>query len=162
MNFKKKIKDYWSCIVIYLKELDLKKFFMLLFKKFVPCVIRKRKASKAKIEALVDKLCTWFQKAFYPLQNVCIDEMVIPHMGIWEYKQYNPKNIEECHECMKFVWWCSWLLLRCYICRYQNLLQLPCILLIIHRNISTSDKATAQRPPYFFVTTLKQHIQLSF
>lgn len=51
---------------------------------------------KEKIEPFVNKLCKSFQNAFYPYQNVSIDEMVVKWQGRWKCKQYNPnkpKNI---------------------------------------------------------------------
>lgn len=53
--------------------------------------------SKGKIEPFITKLFKKYQSGFYPFQEVCIDEMVIPYRGRWKYKQYNPNKPSKYH-----------------------------------------------------------------
>ena len=129
-KFRKRIKDYWSCIVIYFKELGRNKFFIV----YLMCHQEKKSFRDQNWS-----FCWYDLQNTYPFQNVSIDGMVIPHIGRWKCKQYNPKNIKESHDSVKFEWWWNWLLLQCcYIYRYQNLL--PCIFWKIQRDIWTSEK----------------------
>ena len=52
---------------------------------------------KAKIEPFVDSLLSKFQDAFYPFQEVSIDEMVIGWKGRFASKQYNPSKPSKYH-----------------------------------------------------------------
>ena len=50
------------------------------------------KKAKDKIEPFMNKLIHQFQAAFYPFQDVSIDEMVINFKDRWKNKQYNPNK----------------------------------------------------------------------
>ena len=52
---------------------------------------------KLKIEPFVNNMCRKFQEAFYPFENVSIDEMVVKYQGRLRYKQYNPSKPEKYH-----------------------------------------------------------------
>ena len=45
----------------------------------------------------MNELITQFQAAFYPFENVAIDEMVIGWKGRWKYKQYNAAKPKKYH-----------------------------------------------------------------
>lgn len=45
--------------------------------------------AKEKIEPFLNRV---FQAAFYPYEDLAIDEMVIGYKGRWKYKQYNPQK----------------------------------------------------------------------
>ena len=102
------------------------------------------------------------RKRFHPFQNVCMDDMVIQHMSRWKYKQYYPKNIKESHESTKFVWTGYCYNAVTFIDIKPSYSYLPCILWTIQRDNWTSDKATAQKLSYFFLSGLEKQIRLSF
>ncbi|GFR57507.1 PiggyBac transposable element-derived protein 4 [Elysia marginata] len=52
---------------------------------------------KEKIEPFVNSLIEKYQAAFYPFQNVSIDEMVIGWKGRWKHKQYNASKPNQYH-----------------------------------------------------------------
>lgn len=53
--------------------------------------------SKEKIEPFLNNLLEKFQAAFYPFENMSIDEMVIGWKGRWKYKQYNASKPRKYH-----------------------------------------------------------------
>ena len=52
---------------------------------------------KEKVEPFINELCKKFQDAFYPYQNLAIDEMVVKWQGRWKDKQYNLNKPEKYH-----------------------------------------------------------------
>ena len=52
---------------------------------------------KDKIEPFLNKLLRRFQTAFYPGQNLSLDEMVVKRKGRSKYKMYNPNKAEKYH-----------------------------------------------------------------
>lgn len=53
--------------------------------------------SKEKIEPFLNSLVANFQAAFYPFENLSIDEMVIGYKGTWKSKQYNASKPKKYH-----------------------------------------------------------------
>uniref|UniRef100_A0A0B7B5W3 PiggyBac transposable element-derived protein domain-containing protein n=1 Tax=Arion vulgaris TaxID=1028688 RepID=A0A0B7B5W3_9EUPU len=53
--------------------------------------------SKHKIEPFLNAMVGSFQDAFYPFQNLSIDEMVIGFKGRWKYKQFNASKPHKHH-----------------------------------------------------------------
>ena len=53
--------------------------------------------AKEKIEPFMKNLIANYQKAFYPYEDVSVDEMVIKYKGRWKNKQYNPSKPSKYH-----------------------------------------------------------------
>ncbi|XP_005110938.1 piggyBac transposable element-derived protein 4 [Aplysia californica] len=53
--------------------------------------------NKHKIELLIDAVMEASREAFYPFQNLSIDEMVVGFTGRWKFKQYNPSKPKKYH-----------------------------------------------------------------
>ena len=53
--------------------------------------------SKEKIEPFMNRVIKNFQAAFYPYEDVAIDEMVVGYKGRWKYKMYNPSKPSKFH-----------------------------------------------------------------
>ena len=53
--------------------------------------------TQEKIKPFLNKLVANFQAAYYPYQDVSIDEMVIQWRGHWKYKQYNLNKPSKYH-----------------------------------------------------------------
>ena len=103
---RKRTKDYWSCIVTYFKELGQNKFFI------VYLCHQEKKSFRGQNWSF----CWYNLQNTYPFQNVSIDEMVIPHIGRWKCKQYNPKK----HQ--RITW-------QCEIC---VMVQLAVVAMLLH------------------------------
>ena len=54
-------------------------------------------SKKSKIEPFLNLLLVKFQSAFYPGENLSLDEMVIKWKGRSKYKMYNPNKPEKYH-----------------------------------------------------------------
>ena len=54
-------------------------------------------SKKSKIEPFLNLLLVKFQSAFYPGENLFLDEMVIKWKGRSKYKMYNPNKPEKYH-----------------------------------------------------------------
>ena len=52
---------------------------------------------KSKVEPFINSLLVKYQEAFYPFEEVCIDEMVIGWKGRFKSKQYNPSKPSKYH-----------------------------------------------------------------
>ena len=100
MNKKNDIKNYWSTVghkyTPWYKLMFGRTKFLLIFQTMLhacePLAI-----GKSKIEPFVEALIGNFQQAFYPFENLSIDEMVIGFKGRFYAKQYNPSKPSKYH-----------------------------------------------------------------
>ena len=102
MGFNKRpsIKDYWSTFPADYTPWYHKMFARDRFEAIYHTMLHASETgseSKAKIEPFMNELIGKFQAAFYPFENVAIDEMVIRWKGRWKYKQYNAAKPKKYH-----------------------------------------------------------------
>ncbi|KAI8771552.1 piggyBac transposable element-derived protein 4-like [Biomphalaria glabrata] len=95
---KKSVRDFWSNKDIYYQPWFNTMFtrarFELLFFSMMH-VGEAVSVGKDKVEPFVKMMCSNFQKAFYPFEEVAIDEMVIGFKGRFGPLQYNPSKPEK-------------------------------------------------------------------
>ena len=100
LNKKPSIKDYWSTFkpqhtpwysTIFQRNRFEDIYHTMLHASDIEA------QSKDKIEPFLLKLLEKFQEAFYPFQNLSLDEMVIGWKGRWKYKQYNAAKPRKYH-----------------------------------------------------------------
>ena len=97
---KPSIKDYWSTFPV-----AYTKFYANIMPRTRFCTIYHTMmhasdtsaVGKSKIEPFLNMLVSKFQQAFYPFQNLSVDEMVIGWKGKWKYKQYNASKPKKYH-----------------------------------------------------------------
>ena len=94
------VKDYWSTTPHkYTPWFGLafsRTKFLLIFQSMLHAA-QPDAQGKAKIEPFISALLGRFQAAFYPYENVSIDEMVIGFKGRFHAKQYNSKKPKKYH-----------------------------------------------------------------
>ncbi|BFZ21097.1 hypothetical protein BsWGS_24136 [Bradybaena similaris] len=100
INRRPSIRDYWSK-----SELMYNKFYHTMFPRDRFEIIYhtmlhcsdSASENKDKIEPYMNLLIENFNQAFYPYENLSIDEMVIGFTGRWKYKQYNSSKPKKYH-----------------------------------------------------------------
>ncbi|XP_033113704.1 uncharacterized protein LOC117114216 [Anneissia japonica] len=100
LNKKPSIKEYWSMFPPYYNPWYHKMFSRDRFEVIYHTMLHASDIdalSKDKIEPFLNKLLEKFQEAFYPFQNLSLDEMVIGWKGRWKYKQYNASKPRKYH-----------------------------------------------------------------
>lgn len=94
------LKDYWSTYPSYYTpwfgQIFPRDRFLAIYHTMLHASAVEAE-SKEKNEPFLNKLTQKFQAAFYPYENVSIDEMVIGWKGKWKYKQYNPAKPKKYH-----------------------------------------------------------------
>ncbi|XP_005099007.1 piggyBac transposable element-derived protein 4 [Aplysia californica] len=70
--------------------------FEALYHSMLHCAESAVADSKAKIEPFMNMLLMNFRTAFYPYQNLALDEMVVGYQGGWAYKMFNPSKPKKC------------------------------------------------------------------
>ena len=101
LEHKPSVKDYWSSVLCYSNL-----FFSNMFKRDRLETIYHtmlhasdvNSVSKERIEQFTKRLVSRYQEAYYPGQNMVIDEMVIGWKGRWRYKQYNATKPQVPHQ----------------------------------------------------------------
>lgn len=97
---KPTIKDYWSTHPIrdtpFFRSTMTRDRFEAIYHTMMH-VSEVGAEGKSKIEPLVDKIVEKFQEAFYPFEDLSIDEMVIGWKGRWKNKQYNASKPKKYH-----------------------------------------------------------------
>ena len=98
---KPSVRNYWSThppdYTSWYHELFQRERFEAIFHTMMSCCGDADAVSKEKVEPFVNSLLTNFQTAFYPFQNLSLDEMVIGWSGRWRYKQYNASKPKKYH-----------------------------------------------------------------
>ena len=94
------ISDYWltdemKCIPWYFPLFSHERF-QTIYQAMLH-VSPSNSEKEEKIEPFLNNIISNFQKSFYPIQNVAIDEMVIHYKGRWKNKQYNPSKPSKYH-----------------------------------------------------------------
>ena len=100
LNKKTSIKDYWTTFPPQYNPWYHKMFPRERFEAIYHTMLHASDIdaqSKDKIELFFNKLLEKFQEAFYPFQNLSLDEMVIGWKGRWKYKQYNASKPRKYH-----------------------------------------------------------------
>ena len=100
LDRKPSIKDYWSLERAFYSPFYHDLFPRDRFESIMHTMLHvspTEAVSKAKIEPFINKLVENFKKAYYPYQDVSIDEMVIKWKGRSKYKMYNPMKPEKYH-----------------------------------------------------------------
>lgn len=100
LNKKPSIKDYWSTFAPQYNPWYHEMFPRDRFEAIYHTMLHASDIdaqSKDKIEPFLNKLLGKFQEAFYPFQNLSLDEMVIGWKGHWKYKQYNASKPRKYH-----------------------------------------------------------------
>lgn len=100
LNAKHSIKDYWSTkphrASPWFRSMFSRTKFLLIYQSMLHAAVPDAQG-KCKIESFINALISSFQEAFYPFENICIDEMVIGHKGRFRYKQYNASKPKKYH-----------------------------------------------------------------
>ena len=100
LNKKPTIKDYWSTNPVmhspFFSSVMPRDRFEVIYHSMMHAGEVESKG-KYKIEPFLNMLITEFQGAFYPYQDLSIDEMVIQYQGRWKNKQYNPNKPHKYH-----------------------------------------------------------------
>ena len=96
------IEDYWSIddtmyTPWYGEQFTRNRFEMIYSTMLHATTVEDEIEKKDKIEPFLNSLLTKFQDAFYPGQNLSIDEMVVKWKGRSKYKMYNPNKPEKYH-----------------------------------------------------------------
>lgn len=98
---KPKVSDYWAVQEPHMST----PWFSQMFRRdrFQAIYHSMFKASavdaegKAKVEPFINKVIANFQLAFYPFQNLSLDEMVIGWKGRWAHKMFNASKPKKYH-----------------------------------------------------------------
>lgn len=100
LNKKPTIKDYWSTDFVmqspFFSSVMPRDRFEVIYHSMMHAG-KVESQGKSKIEPFLNMLITEFQGAFYPYQDLSIDEMVIQYQGRWKSKQYNPNKPHKYH-----------------------------------------------------------------
>ena len=96
------LSDYWSLDSLFytpkFHEVFLCYRFELSYSTMLHAgAIGDDNSKKSKIEPFLNLLLVKFQSAFYPGENLSLDEMVIKWKGRSKYKMYNPNKPEKYH-----------------------------------------------------------------
>jgi len=94
------ISDYWSITkhryTSWFGQMFNRRQFQLLYHSMLH-VCQPDAQGKAKIEPFMDKLLEKFQAAFYPYEDLSVDEMVIGFKGRFKHRQYNAAKPKKHH-----------------------------------------------------------------
>lgn len=97
---KHDIKDYFSTksfkVTPWFRQMFSRTSFLLIYQSMLHAADRDAQGA-FKIEPFVNALIGKFQQAFYPFENICIDEMVIGHKGRFRHKQFNSAKPKKYH-----------------------------------------------------------------
>ena len=97
---KHSIKDFWSTKTHrsspWFGSIFSRTKFLLIYQSMLHAAGADAQG-KCKIEPFINELVASFQNAFYPSENICIDEMVIGHKGRFRHKQYNASKPKKYH-----------------------------------------------------------------
>ncbi|CAG5136607.1 unnamed protein product [Candidula unifasciata] len=97
---KHNIKDYWSTanhkFTPWFKVMFPRTKFLLVYQS-MQHASEPNAQGQAKTEPFVNNLVTKFQSAFYPYENLSVDEMVIGFKGRFHAKQYNAAKPHKYH-----------------------------------------------------------------
>ncbi|CAG5127870.1 unnamed protein product [Candidula unifasciata] len=97
---KHDIKDYWSTanhkFTPWFKVMFPRTKFLLVYQSMLHAS-EPNAEGQAKIEPFVKNLVTKFQSAFYPYENLSVDEMVIGFKGRFHAKQYHAAKPHKYH-----------------------------------------------------------------
>ena len=96
------LEDYWSLDSYkytpwYGEQFSRNRFEMIYSSMMHASNVEDEIEKKDKIEPFLNKLLRRFQTAFYPGQNLSLDEMVVKWKGRSKYKMYNPNKPEKYH-----------------------------------------------------------------
>lgn len=94
------IADYWSvsaeCYIPWIHHVFNRERFQDIYHTMLHCGDEAAEG-KYKIEPFMNLLLCKFRKAFYPFQELSIDEMVIGYKGRWQFKQFNASKPSKYH-----------------------------------------------------------------
>ena len=100
LDKKPSVKDYWSLLphnkCNFYHDMFSRTRFEAIYHTMLH-VSNVDSLGKEKIEPFVNMVLERFQMAYYPYQNLSIDEMVIGYKGRWQYKQYNASKPSKYH-----------------------------------------------------------------
>lgn len=100
MDKRSKYPDYWSekkhRKTPWYSEMLVRDRFEAINSTMLHCC-EPQAVSKSKIEPFVNKLLKNFQTAFYPFQDLAIDEMIIGWKGRFKYKTFNAAKPKKYH-----------------------------------------------------------------
>lgn len=96
------LEDYWSLDDVlytpwYGEQFSRNRFEMIYSTMLHASNVDDEKEKKDKIEPFLNNLLKRFQAAYYPSQNLSLDEMVVKWKGRSKYKMYNPNKPEKYH-----------------------------------------------------------------
>ena len=97
---KPSIKHYWSTDAVHETQWYKSMFTRERFEAIYHSMLHASEVGseeKEKIEPFLNSLVANFQAAFYPYEDVSIDEMVIGYKGTWKSKQYNAAKPKKYH-----------------------------------------------------------------
>ncbi|XP_005096437.1 piggyBac transposable element-derived protein 4 [Aplysia californica] len=100
LEVRPSVHDYWSTEEIMYNAFYHTMFRRERFKSIYHTMLHcsdPDSENKHKIEPLIDAVIEASREAFYPFQNLSIDEMVIGFTGRWKFKQYNPSKPKKHH-----------------------------------------------------------------
>ena len=98
---KPAIRDYWSTnppdYIPWYHQMFQRPRFEAIYHMMLHCSDDNNAVSKEKVEPFVEVLLKNYREAFYPFQDLSLDEMVIGWQGRWAYKQFNAAKPKKYH-----------------------------------------------------------------
>ena len=100
LNKKPDLDDYWSyspeMFTPFMHKIMTGEKFLMIYSSMLHSGDPKAEG-KDKVEPFIELLLKKFREAFYPWQQLSLDEMIIGFKGRWAFKQYNASKPKKYH-----------------------------------------------------------------